>query len=72
MDIDKRDLSQLDVWPHQLDAITAGEAYFASGSPKGCLIHMPTGTGKTGVMAVLATRRAFRHSALKRPLKASM
>jgi superfamily II DNA or RNA helicase len=34
------------------------EAYFASGSEKGCLVHMPTGTGKTGVMAVLATRRA--------------
>ncbi|MGX5843692.1 DEAD/DEAH box helicase [Mesorhizobium sp. ArgA1] len=58
MDIAKRDLAELDVWPHQLDAIRAGEAYFASGSPKGCLIHMPTGTGKTGVMAVLATRRA--------------
>ena len=33
---------------------------FAHGDPlnRGCLIHMPTGTGKTGVMAVLATMRS--------------
>lgn len=53
-----RNLKKLALWKHQRDAVLTGEAYFASGSKRGCLIHMPTGTGKTGVMAVLATMRA--------------
>lgn len=57
MGIGDRDPAKLHLWSHQLDAVLSAEAYFASGSKRGCLIHMPTGTGKTGVMAVLATRR---------------
>jgi Type III restriction enzyme, res subunit len=56
--IDKRNPSDLGLWPHQLKAVQCCDAYFTSGSNKGCLVHMPTGTGKTGVMAVLAARRA--------------
>lgn len=52
-----RDPNGLQLWPHQRDAVASGERYFASGSKRGALIHMPTGTGKTGVMAVLAMRR---------------
>ncbi len=64
MAIDKRNPSSLGLWPHQLKAVWCCEAYFASGSDKGCLVHMPTGTGKTGVMAVLATRRAAKKPVL--------
>lgn len=53
-----RDPLDLQLWAHQLAAAAKCDAYFASGSDKGCLVHMPTGTGKTGVMAVLAARRA--------------
>jgi hypothetical protein len=53
-----RNPSALGLWAHQLKAVRCCEKYFASGSTKGCLVHMPTGTGKTGVMAVLASRRA--------------
>lgn len=53
-----RDPSELELWAHQLAAVEKCEDYFASESKKGCLVHMPTGTGKTGVMAVLASRRA--------------
>jgi hypothetical protein len=58
MTLSDQDLKKLKLWAHQRDAVRSGEAYFGSGSKRGCLIHMPTGTGKTGVMAVLATRRA--------------
>ncbi|WIJ25203.1 DEAD/DEAH box helicase [Devosia sp. RR2S18] len=58
MSVATTSLNELALWEHQNKAVTAAEAYFKSGSKKGCLIHMPTGTGKTGVMAVLATRRA--------------
>jgi superfamily II DNA or RNA helicase len=51
------DPAALDLWPHQLDAVRVGDHYFSSGSKRAGLIHMPTGTGKTGIMAVLATRR---------------
>lgn len=58
MTISDLEVSQLRLWPHQDDAVHRCEAYFESASTKGCLVHMPTGTGKTGVMAVLASRRA--------------
>lgn len=58
MAVTDRDPAGLGLWPHQLDAVVRCEKYFRSDSQKGCLVHMPTGTGKTGVMAVLATRRA--------------
>jgi superfamily II DNA or RNA helicase len=50
-------VADLALWPHQVAAIADAEAYFASGSARGCLVQMPTGTGKTGVMAVVASRR---------------
>ncbi|MBN9546994.1 MAG: DEAD/DEAH box helicase family protein [Alphaproteobacteria bacterium] len=53
-----KDPAELRLWAHQLDAVRTCERYFASDSSHGCLVHMPTGTGKTGVMAVLAVRRA--------------
>jgi len=62
--VEKRNSSELGLWPHQLKAVNRCEAYFASGSTKGCLVHMPTGTGKTGVMATLASRRAARNPVL--------
>ena len=52
------DPSALKLWQHQRDAIDRCDQYFDSKSQKSCLVHMPTGTGKTGVMAVLASRRA--------------
>jgi hypothetical protein len=54
----KLDPSTLDLWPHQFDAVDVADAYFSDRSSRACLIHMPTGTGKTGIMAVLATRRS--------------
>lgn len=58
MAITERDPTELKLWNHQLDAVRTVEKYFDSGSDRACLVHMPTGTGKTGVMAVLSTRRA--------------
>lgn len=57
MDEDTRRLAGLSIWPHQLAAAQAVEEYFAAESERGCLVQMPTGTGKTGVMAVVASRR---------------
>ena len=54
----------LALWPHQRAATDAADAYFASGSERGCLIHMPTGSGKTGVMAAIASRRTFDNAVL--------
>jgi superfamily II DNA or RNA helicase len=48
----------LSLWPHQHAALDAVEAYFASESARACLVNMPTGTGKTGVMATIARQRA--------------
>lgn len=50
--------ASLALWPHQLAAVATAERYFNSASKRGCLIHMPTGTGKTGVMAVIAGLRS--------------
>lgn len=48
----------LALWPHQHAALDTVEAYFASASARACLVNMPTGTGKTGVMATIARQRA--------------
>jgi|GEM_PF-3439369 superfamily II DNA or RNA helicase len=61
MDIPLNELRQIDslaLWPHQLDAVATAQAYFDSKSKRGCLVQMPTGTGKTGVIAVLASLRS--------------
>lgn len=48
----------LALWPHQHAALDTIDAYFASASTRACLVNMPTGTGKTGVMAAAARQRA--------------
>lgn len=58
MAIAERDAAELKLWDHQLKALRSVEKYFLAGAGRACLVHMPTGTGKTGVMAVLATQRA--------------
>lgn len=48
----------LGLWPHQNAALDTVDKYFTSSSIRACLVNMPTGTGKTGVMAVIARQRA--------------
>lgn len=48
----------LALWPHQRAALDTVDLYFASTSTRACLVNMPTGTGKTGVMATIACQRA--------------
>jgi superfamily II DNA or RNA helicase len=51
-------LDQLPLWPHQSEAIIRMRRYIAdyqTGSVEGsALVHMPTGSGKTGVIATIA------------------
>lgn len=49
---------ELALWEHQRSAIEMCEKFFASFSTRSALVHLPTGTGKTGVMAVVASMRA--------------
>lgn len=46
------------LWPHQRDAIkmAAGyvEAFWAGRTKRSALVHLPTGTGKSGIIAMLA------------------
>ncbi|KQP52482.1 hypothetical protein ASF41_12595 [Methylobacterium sp. Leaf111] len=51
------DLGDLKLWPHQAEAVRACVTYFGSGSGRSALVHYPTGTGKTGIMAVVAGLR---------------
>lgn len=51
------DHSLLSLWDHQRSAISTIEEYFSATTKRACLVHMPTGTGKTGVMAVAASQR---------------
>jgi superfamily II DNA or RNA helicase len=44
----------LRLWPHQKDAIKAARRYLNARPNKAALIRMPTGSGKTGVIAVIA------------------
>lgn len=48
------DWKKLRLWPHQKDAVETVRAYLSSESDGAALVRMPTGTGKTVVMAVLA------------------
>ncbi len=51
-------LAQLSLWPHQSEAINRMRHYiaeFQAGNVEGsALVHMPTGSGKTGVIATIA------------------
>jgi superfamily II DNA or RNA helicase len=44
----------LKLWPHQVQAIKVVKTYLSSGSKGSALVRMPTGSGKTGVIACLA------------------
>ena len=52
------DHQELKLWPHQRSAVEVCIDYFRSASAGSALVQYPTGTGKTGIMAVLATIRA--------------
>lgn len=43
---------------HQRRALLMADRYFDEGSQHAALVQLPTGTGKTGVMAVISTLRA--------------
>ena len=43
-----------ELWPHQTTAIKMVRAYLSSGARGSALVRMPTGSGKTGVIACLA------------------
>ncbi len=47
-------LDDLLLWPHQRSAVDVCLAYLASGSKRSALVHLPTGSGKTGVMATVS------------------
>ena len=51
-------ISKCSLWPHQKKALYAALNYINDyrnkNTNKSCLIHMPTGSGKTGVIAVIA------------------
>ncbi|MDQ2081515.1 DEAD/DEAH box helicase family protein [Xanthobacteraceae bacterium Astr-EGSB] len=49
-----RDIRSLDLWPHQRAGVDACNRYLASGATRSALVQMPTGTGKTGVMATIS------------------
>ena len=53
-----RNVNSLNLWPHQRGAIEACNRYFKSASTRSGLVQMPTGTGKTGVMATISAVRA--------------
>ena len=54
----------LALWPHQHAALDTVDKYFASSSVRACLVNMPTGTGKTGVMAAISCQRAHEQAVL--------
>lgn len=57
-----------ELWDHQRQALELLENYLESRSEKAALIHMPTGTGKSGVIAVLAQcMPRIRHGLLLTP-----
>lgn len=59
--IARRDLLELDelkLWPHQRAAIERAEVYFEAAGKQSALVNYPTGSGKTGIMAVAGRRRA--------------
>jgi superfamily II DNA or RNA helicase len=47
------DRADLNLLPQQLDALRLCDEYLSKEHKRSALIHMPTGTGKTGIMAVL-------------------
>jgi superfamily II DNA or RNA helicase len=54
MKIRARQIADIPLWDHQRQAVTAARNYYRDRLLKAALIRMPTGTGKSGVIAVLA------------------
>jgi Type III restriction enzyme, res subunit len=61
---DALSLDGIRLWKHQRDAIKTCEKYLRSRSEGAALVHHPTGTGKTGIIATIATRSSFSKPAL--------
>jgi len=53
-----------ELWRNQQDAVRMCDRYFRSGATGAALVQMPTGSGKTGVIAVVASVRAVQKPAL--------
>ncbi len=49
-----KSIQNLSLWPHQIKAVEIARRYICSKSRCSSLIQMPTGTGKSGVIAILA------------------
>lgn len=64
MVVDVISRTELALWPHQHAALDTVDKYFASSSVRACLVNMPTGTGKTGVMAAISCQRAYEQAVL--------
>jgi superfamily II DNA or RNA helicase len=56
--LERNGLKGLRLWPHQVSAIDMCRRYFKSRSDKAALVQLPTGTGKSGVMAVISSKRS--------------
>jgi superfamily II DNA or RNA helicase len=48
------DWTKLGLWSHQNQAVEKVRSYIESDADGAALVRMPTGTGKTAVMAVLS------------------
>jgi superfamily II DNA or RNA helicase len=53
-----------ELWQNQQDAVRMCDRYFRSHSTGAALVQMPTGSGKTGVIAVVASVRAIQKPVL--------
>lgn len=53
-----------ELWRNQQDAVRMCDRYFRSRASGAALVQMPTGSGKTGVIAVVASVRAIQKPAL--------
>lgn len=53
------DPGELPLWAHQRQAIETCDRYFNANVTRAALVQLPTGTGKTGIMAAVATKRAL-------------
>lgn len=47
------DYNNINLWTHQKEAIGKAETYLSSSSKKSFLIKLPTGSGKTGIIATI-------------------
>jgi superfamily II DNA or RNA helicase len=57
-------LDGIRLWKHQRTAVETCEKYLRSRSTGAALVHHPTGTGKTGIIATVATKNSHSKPAL--------